>query len=198
MRGDVLRVGVTEHEPWVSLQSSEPSGVEVALIRDFAAGLDAEVQYTAGSEQELVEAVERRQLDVVIGGFSDRTPWRKNAAMTKPYMTTELVLGTPDGREVRDGERVATEAGTDAGWWLEKETGLEADPRESLEGVDGPAVVDEWLLDDLGLERAEELAHVEHVMLAAPGENAFLMELERYLQTHQGRARGLLYEEGEL
>jgi polar amino acid transport system substrate-binding protein len=197
VRGGTLRVGVTEHEPWVSLTSSEPSGVEVGLVREFAAQLDAEVDYTQGSEEALVEALHRRDLDIVIGGITDKTRWKKEVAMTKPYLTTHLVVGMPEGRELTDGERIVTERGTGATALLEKKTGAIPIPRDTLEGLDGrPAVVDDWLLDDLRLRPAKTLAHEEHVMLTAPGENGFLVELEHFLLDRKARALDLLAEEG--
>jgi hypothetical protein len=70
-------------------------------------------------------------------------------------------------------------------------------PRETLEGIAGrPAVVDEWLLDDLELVSAKTLLSERHVMLTAPGENALLVELERFLLDRKARARELLDEEG--
>lgn len=196
-RDGTLRVGVTEHEPWVSLQHTDPSGVEVALVREFAATIDADVDYTAGSEEELVEALRRQELDIVIGGFSDRTAWKKEVGMTKPYVTTDVVVGMPDGRELSDGDLVVTETGTDHAWLLEKETGARAVERETLEGLTGrPAVVDEWLLDALELEPVEALAHTEHVMLTSPGENALLVALEQFLLDREDRVWDLLAEEG--
>jgi polar amino acid transport system substrate-binding protein len=194
--GGALRAGVSEHEPWVSLATEDPGGVEVGLIREFATDQGGRVEYTQGSEQDLVEALHRRELDVVIGGITDRTRWKREAAMTRPYLTTHLVVGTPRGRPLRDDERVAVEAGTAAGQLLESKTGWQAVRRESLAGVDGPAVVDDWLLDDLHLVEAETLQAREHVMLVAPGENAFMLELERFLLDRRGRALALLEEEG--
>jgi ABC-type amino acid transport substrate-binding protein len=197
VRGGTLRVGVTEAEPWVSLQSAEPSGVEVALVREFASRLDARVDYTQGSEEQLVEALHRRDLDVVIGGITDRTRWKKEVAMTKPYLTTHLVVGLPRGRTLRDGERVVTERGTGATALLEQKTDAIPVPRDTLEGLVGrPAVVQDWLLDDLRLEADKALEHDEHVMLAAPGENGFLVELEHFLLDRKQRALRLLDEEG--
>lgn len=197
--GGTLRVGVTEHEPWVSLKSSEPSGVEVGLVREFAARLDAEVDYTQGNEEELVEALHRRELDVVVGGITDRTRWKKEAAMTKPYLTTHLVVGMPPGRELRDGERVAVEDGTAGAALLEQKTGAIPVRRDSLEGIGSrPAVVDDWLLDDLGLRWERSLSHQEHVMLTSPGENALLVELEHFLLDRKERALELLDREGRL
>lgn len=197
VRGGTLRVGITEHDPWVVLETPEPSGVEVALVREFAAKLDAEVDYTQGSEEELVESLRRRDLDVVIGGVTDRTRWKKEVGMTKPYLTTRLVVGLPEKRDLGDGERIATERGTGATALLEQKTGAIPVPRDTLEGVEGrPAVVDEWLLDDLRLQPVEALKHEEHVMLTAPGENGFLVELEHFLLERRARALDLLREEG--
>ena len=195
--GGTLRVGVTEHEPWVSLAREEPSGVEVGLVREFADRLGARVDYTPGSEEELVEALRRRELDVVVGGISDLTRWKKQVGMTKPYLTTHLVVGLPEGRELAEDERVVTESGTDATALLEAKTDAIAVPRDTLEGLVGrPAVVDDWLLDDLRLRPAKTLSHTEHVMLTAPGENGCLVELERFLLDREQRALRLLAEEG--
>lgn len=194
----MLRVGITEHDPWVTMETSEPSGVEVALVREFAAKLDADVDYTQGSEEELVESLRRRDLDVVIGGITDRTRWKKEVGMTKPYLTTHLVVGLPEGRDLEDGDRIATERGTGATALLEQKTGAIPVPRDTLEGLEGrPAVVDDWLLDDLRLRPATSLEHSEHVMLTAPGENGFLVELEHFLLDRKGRAIALLREAGK-
>ncbi len=82
----VMRVGVTEHAPWVELDSSgEPSGTEPALVEAFAEQLDADVEWTAGSEAVLLDALDRGELDLVIGGFLDDTPWAEDGAITRPY-----------------------------------------------------------------------------------------------------------------
>jgi polar amino acid transport system substrate-binding protein len=116
VRGGVLRVGVSLHEPWTTVTAAEPGGIEPDLVRRWAAGLGARVAWTVGGEQPLVQAMERGELDLVIGGITADTPWSDQAATTRPYATSQ--------------------------------------------GPDGPQ---------------------EHVMLAPMGENAFLVELERYL-----------------
>ena len=197
--GGPLRVGVTEHEPWVSLAGSDPIGVEVGLVREFAARQGARVDHTTGSEQELVEGRHRRELDVVVGGVTDRTRWAKQVAMTKPYLTTHVVVGVPHDRGAPEGTRVAVRAGTEAERLLEREGGLVADRRDTLRGARGQvAAVDDWLLDDLGLTEARTLSAEEHVMLAAPGENALLVALERFLLDRKGRALALLEREGRV
>jgi len=97
-RGGVLHVGATESTGWVSLSDdSAPSGLETDLIREFAEQQDADIEWTAGSEYELIGDLEHGRLDVVIGGFADDTPWSDRAAITRPY--TEI--RDEDGQVVR-------------------------------------------------------------------------------------------------
>ncbi|MFB8387273.1 transporter substrate-binding domain-containing protein [Microbacterium sp. NPDC055910] len=84
--GGTLRVGVSHNPPWTQLsQTSDPSGSEVELVRQYAEQLGAETEWTEGSEAPLVEALERGELDLVIAGFHDDTPWTEMAAVTAPY-----------------------------------------------------------------------------------------------------------------
>lgn len=93
-RGGVLRVGVSEHPPFTVVEANgEISGDEVELMREYAAGIDAEVEWTPGPESLLSEAMKDGQLDVVIGGFTADSPWTSTIAFTRPYTT----LDRPDG-----------------------------------------------------------------------------------------------------
>jgi ABC-type amino acid transport substrate-binding protein len=92
--GGTLRVGVTESVAqdveWVRLPAgSEPTGIEPELIRGFAAGNEATIEWVQGSEHELVEELKHGELDMVVGGFAKDTPWAKHAGMTRPYVETE-------------------------------------------------------------------------------------------------------------
>ncbi|ROR65319.1 amino acid ABC transporter substrate-binding protein (PAAT family) [Agrococcus jenensis] len=96
VQGGVLRVGVTENAPWVELSDGgDPSGTEPALILEFAERLDAEVEWTPGSEATLAEALEAGELDLVIGGFVEDTPWTEFGASTRPYVEA----GTAEGND---------------------------------------------------------------------------------------------------
>ena len=88
VQGGTMRAGITEHEPFVSLAGSRPTGVEVRLLEGFARELGAEVEFVQGSEEELVEQLREGELDVVAGGLTKRSPWKKEAAPTRPYATT--------------------------------------------------------------------------------------------------------------
>lgn len=100
VQGGVLRVGVTENAPWVELAGGgqsgvEPTGTEPALVVQFAQQQGATVQWTAGSEATLAQALEAGELDLVIGGLLEDTPWTEFGAATRPYATES----TPEGDE---------------------------------------------------------------------------------------------------
>src|SRR5688572_8261508 len=81
--GGTLRVGVSENEPYVVLDRPRPSGVEVRLLEDFARGLGARVRYVRANEETLVEQLREGELDVVVGGITKRSPWKKEVAPTR-------------------------------------------------------------------------------------------------------------------
>ncbi|WP_225668387.1 transporter substrate-binding domain-containing protein [Arthrobacter sp. AET 35A] len=113
-----LHVGVTDNALWVDvLPEMDPKGVEPDLVRSFANEIDAEIEWSEGSEYELVEGLKHGRLDLAIGGFASDTPWTSDTGVTRPY----------------------TES---------------ADARGKS---------------------------VKHVMLVPMGENAFLLELDRFL-----------------
>lgn len=98
--GGVMRVGFTLSEPWVSVSEGRPAGVEVELLRRFASELDAEIEWFDGSEADLMAALEMRELDAVIGGLTSTNPWASKVAMTHPYYTSQVQVGTPAGAAI--------------------------------------------------------------------------------------------------
>ncbi len=104
--GSVLRVGVSHHEPFASVKGPVPSGREVQLVQQYATTLDAEVAWTADGEEELVDQLEHGQLDMMIGGLTDRTPWKKKVGLTRPYTQTTDEFGRTEKHvmAVRQGE----------------------------------------------------------------------------------------------
>lgn len=91
VEGGVLRAGVSPNDGWIELGGTAPTGSEAEALADFAASLDARVEWTVGSEEALVRDLENGDLDVVAGGLTDKTPWTKKAGMTRPY--AEITLG---------------------------------------------------------------------------------------------------------
>lgn len=85
-RERVLRVGVTEHRPWVQRgPDAEPSGVEVEIVRQLAASRGARVDWSWGQQERLLRKLEEFELDLVIGGIDERTPWQERVALTRPW-----------------------------------------------------------------------------------------------------------------
>jgi polar amino acid transport system substrate-binding protein len=204
VRGGVMRVGVTPAEPFVRLDDGgEPTGVEVELVQRFAETLDARVEWVPGSESDLMEALAGGQVDVVIAGLTRQSEWRRVAALTRPYLTTQVVIAAPGERQAEqlsedlEGARIAVEANSPEAAKLEQDTDAIVVPVDDLTAADGPMAVPDYFLDDLGLVRTDaELDEHEHAMAAPMGENAFLVELERFLLDHEAEAAEILEREG--
>lgn len=97
----VLRAGFTVHEPWVTAGGGgEPGGPETEVVSGLAESLGARVEWRQGSESELFEALERFELDVVIGGLTADNPAGPSLALTRPYVEHDdkpHVIAAPPG-----------------------------------------------------------------------------------------------------
>ena len=204
VRGGVMQVGVTPAEPFVRLDDgAEPTGVEVELVEGFAESLGARVEWMTGSESDLMEALAGGQLDVVIAGLTRQSEWQRVAALTRPYLTTQVVIAAPDAQQAEQlsedlgGARIAVEAGSPEAAKLEQDTDAVVVPVDDLAAADGPMAVPDYLLDDLDLVRTDaELDEHEHAMAVSMGENAFLVALERFLLDREAEAAEILEREG--
>src|SRR5688500_9146725 len=90
-----LRVGVSASDPWVILGQGEPSGVEVEIVKRFAADLGAEIEWHEGSVDELAAALHVRELDLMIAGLASTSKITSEATLTHPYLTTQVVVAVP-------------------------------------------------------------------------------------------------------
>ena len=200
VRGGVLRVGFTDAPPFAEGPDDDPAGVEVELVKQFAEELGASVEWVKGAEAELFEALEVRALDLVIGGYSSSDPWVASVGVTRPYATTRLTVGVPEGQPPPDdlaGMTIAVERGSEA-HGLVVAAGATPEVVDDITTANGPAAVDEWLLDDLGLTDSQHyLAETKHVLGAPLGENAFLVELERFLFRERDAIRAAIGEASE-
>ncbi len=100
VEGGRLRVGLVERPPWVVRTAGEPEGVEVELVRRLAAELRAEPEWRWGGEQQHMEALERFELDIVVGGITKKTAWSKYVGLTGPYAevnSEKHVMAVPPG-----------------------------------------------------------------------------------------------------
>lgn len=93
--GGTLRVGVSHSPPATDVSGSDPAGSETELARDFAASLNAGVEWTEGGEEFLMESLAHGDLDLVIGGLTESSPWTDKAALTRPYAESTENWGDP-------------------------------------------------------------------------------------------------------
>jgi polar amino acid transport system substrate-binding protein len=201
VEGGVMRVGVTESEPWVELEDGVPTGgVEVQLVRRFARDLDARIEWVDGSEEDLIDALKEGSLDLVIGGLTSKSRWKKDAAFTRPHAAVRTVVGVAPASsppEDFDGVEVAVELGSEAEALLASQTEADVRAVRDLATVRrAPAAGHEYVLDDLGLAVRAELKEDEHVMAVRLGENAFMVRLERFLLNREDEIERLVRAEG--
>lgn len=83
--GGVLKVGIADNPPWTETGADGPSGREVELVEDYADALDAQIEWTEGSESVLAEQMAHDELDLVIAGLDSDAPWTSDMALTRPY-----------------------------------------------------------------------------------------------------------------
>jgi polar amino acid transport system substrate-binding protein len=136
-----------------------------------------------GEVEELASALHVGEIDLLIAGLTSRSKISSEAALTHPYLTTQVVVATPPEREVEDiaGLEVAVEASTEAAGLLEKTDAVPVRV-DDITKASGAAAIDNYLLDDLGLEdTGVRLSETDHVMAVPHGENAWLVRLERFL-----------------
>lgn len=122
-RGHVLRVGVSHNPPWTDIRSeSEPLGVEADMVRDIAKSLDADVEWIPGGEMDLMQKLEQFEIDLVIGGVTEDTPWKGRVGLTQPHTETKeasYVFAVPPGENGwivfldRERLRLKTEASSE-------------------------------------------------------------------------------------
>lgn len=185
--GDTLRVGVTEARPWVERVGDEPRGVEPQLIRGFARSIDATIEWSWGSAEEHMEALRLYELDVVIGGFTRATPWRKHVGLTQPYHVTRFMVAGPPGTpplsdDELEGRPVRVRPGGPLPGRVRKK-GAEPRLSDTLHADSaGLVAAADWELAAMGRDTTGVLlSTARHVMAVPAGENALLMALENAL-----------------
>jgi polar amino acid transport system substrate-binding protein len=184
VRGGTLRVGVTENPPWVVLQDEAPAGAEVRLVEALAADLEADIEWVEGADAELMEALHGRSLHLVIGGFDATAPWSRQVSLTRPYITTHSVVAVPSGKLVPstlEGLEVTVELGSFEEAYVRSHG---ARPRlvSEIQSADGPVVVEDWRLNELGLVASDiEITTNEHVVAVPLGESGWQTHVERFL-----------------
>ena len=93
--GGVLRVGVSPEPGLARVSGDEPSGPLVDLVEGFADRVHARTEWSVHSEERLVELLEADEIDLAVGGFTDRTPWTDRAGVSRGYPRIPGAEGAP-------------------------------------------------------------------------------------------------------
>lgn len=76
---------------------SEVTEQEMELVTRFAEELGVEVEWTEDGETALVAAMERAELDVIVGGMESDSPWSDKVSVTRAYASSV----DPEGATVK-------------------------------------------------------------------------------------------------
>ncbi len=180
-----LRVGVLYGPPWVTGDAPEtPEGVEGRLVREFANSQGARLETQWGSEQDLFESLRHHELDLIIGGLTTDSPWRSEVGFTAPYYTSNVAIAVPQGKPVpEDADGLTVSIPYESHLYDElRRQGAEVKRVPKLSVATGAIAARQWEIQGLGYQASNiMLQERRHVVAISPGENALLMELERFL-----------------
>lgn len=88
-KNQVMRIGVVEYKPWAWRAGEDKAGgIEAIIISDFAQKMGAIPQWHFLPESEAIDLLKKYELDIVIGGLTESSPYKKNVALTRPYLET--------------------------------------------------------------------------------------------------------------
>lgn len=191
-----MRVGLVEHPPWVIRANGAPRGVEVELVRQFANELGTTAEWHWGGAQQQMEALEKYGLDIVIGGFTSRSPWKDYVGFSAPFFEETIRVGAPPGTSIKTVKGVQVIAADDAVASLLAAEGATVIRVNEIQGVTGPVAAPDWRLRMLNVTNTDiELDHVKHVMAVPPGENGFIKRLDEFLHQKRPSLTALLQQE---
>lgn len=186
VRNGTMRVGVSENLPWVRFAGKEAEGIEPALLRQWAKQLGASIEWVPGSDSALVEALREGTVDVLIAGLKSTTDFASRIALSQPYITARIHVTVPPGATFPDElaghpvavapHRVATNAA------VRRSSATPAPSADLWRGNLVLAAYD-FEVEAHGMRTAGPALAVErHVIATRPGESAFLLALDRFLQ----------------
>ena len=187
VRRGTLRVGYTVAAPWVVPARPQPVGIEPDLVHAFASSLGARIVWVPGTEQHLYEALKQRELDLLIAGTTDESPWKEQVGFTRAYVQAAVYVGAaPGARTAPDltGQRVAIAGGTDLGHYVRQRESVPV-VLAQLPGGHPLVAGYDWQLRRWGYRRlGKPLKQENHVLAVPPGENAWQLTLETFLYQH--------------
>jgi polar amino acid transport system substrate-binding protein len=178
-----IRVGIIENPPWVIRSDGAPAGAEVDLVNEFSSRMGAQPVWQWGGEEQLLGALEKYELDIVIGGLSDTTPWTDRVGLTRGYFKEKFLIGvppnTPEPRDL-EGTEVAVGPNTRLTALVRQEKAIPVSMEVS--GGNLPIAAADWQMEPMGMRSTDiKLQTDNHVMATPPGENQLIKRLEEFL-----------------
>lgn len=179
-----LRVGAIHSPPWVEVRQGSVTGREAEIVEGFAKSIGSHVEWMTGGESEILPILEQKELQIVIGGLSKETPWRKRVGLTNPYKKESVVVCSTDSTPVPkriEHLPVAVERGSATIADVKKKSGVPVIV-DSLSGYQGLVAVPEDQMKKVqcGSQKLRLVRH-QYVLAVPKGENALLAALESYL-----------------
>lgn len=88
----VVRVGASPRPGWVEVGDGDPTGREPRLVEAFAEDLGADVEWTVTGEEDLVRMLEEGEIDLAVGGFTDKNAWVDKVGLTRAYAGVHVMM----------------------------------------------------------------------------------------------------------
>lgn len=122
VEGGALRVGLSPEPGLAETAGGDPSGPLVDAVEHVASRLGAEPEWTVRGEESLVGMLERGDLDLAVGSFTEETPWSERVGVSRAF----------EGLPGAEGRRVVVLVPMGENAFLsEIERGLDAEDEES-------------------------------------------------------------------
>lgn len=92
----ILHAGASPNPPHARIDAIDapPTGPEVDLVDGFAQRVGVRVQWVVAGESSLIGRLEDGEVDIVVGGLLEDSPWEERVSLTRPYSTSEAADGT--------------------------------------------------------------------------------------------------------
>ena len=93
--GGTLRIGLSPEPGLVEVTEGDPSGALMDAAARLAEEFDAEPEWTVRGEEGLVGMIERDELDLAVGGFTEDTPWTDRVGVSRAFDRLPGAEGRP-------------------------------------------------------------------------------------------------------
>lgn len=187
IKNSTIRVGIANYKGRCNYNNGNPKGPEVELIKGYAKSIGANIEWVKASQSEIVDFLKELQVDVGIGGFTKRSPWKKKVGFSTSYTTEKIKLAALKNvaipEDIED-KQVLVKPASAALVAVKKNKGIPviADSiRSTGTGIQLVAGTKEELLN-MGLNVSDyDLSKKKYVIAIPKGENALLQDLENYI-----------------